>query len=194
MRASIWIAAGANVAGLWGAPPQTIAEALRRLQRAGVIVRAVSPLYASPPMGPPGQPPYANLVFEIATPLGPEPLLMLLKRLERESGRRSGIRWGPRPLDLDIIDYHGVKGRRQGLAVRGRASPLFLPHIGIADRIFVLQPLLDLAPLWVHPISRAPGHRLLKRLRMNGAKLARHDEQIVHDPATGLVAVHPQTA
>ena len=194
MRQALWIAAGANVPGRWGPPPDTIAEALRRLPTKGVCVREVSPLYGSPPMGPPDQPSYANLVFRAETALGPEPLLMVLKQMERDAGRREAKRWGPRPLDLDIIDYHGVRGQRTGLAVRGRTSPLFLPHIGIADRAFVLQPLLDLTPSWVHPVTHVPGRDLLRRLAGVGPGLARHPLQIVHDDATGHVAVVAQTA
>lgn len=108
------------------------------------------------------QAPYVNAVLIAHSALAPGRLLWLLKRLEREAGRRSGPRWGPRPLDIDIIDY---AGRVIGWPVRGGPRPrLVLPHPEAHRRAFVLAPLLELAPRWTHPALRVSGRRLLAGL------------------------------
>jgi 2-amino-4-hydroxy-6-hydroxymethyldihydropteridine diphosphokinase len=66
-------------------------------------------------------------------------LLKQLKQLEREFGRRSGKRWGPRVLDLDLVLWSGGRFRSRDLNV---------PHRRLAKRDFVLQPLAAIAPAW----------------------------------------------
>lgn len=101
-------------------------------------VAARSSLYRSPPMGPRDQPDYVNAVAAIDTALAAEALLDALQHIERAHGRvRAGPRWGPRPLDLDILLY----GER---VIRG--PRLTIPHPGLAERAFVLVPLAEIAP------------------------------------------------
>jgi 2-amino-4-hydroxy-6-hydroxymethyldihydropteridine diphosphokinase len=66
------------------------------------------------------------------------------------------MRWGPRTLDLDIIDYHGL------IKSSGK---LILPHPGIPERIFVLKPIAEIAGQWRHPASRLSAQNMLKRLK-----------------------------
>ncbi len=104
----------------------------------GVQELAFSSLYRSPPMGPQDQPDYVNAVMVIATTLTPEKLLACLQAIENSQGRvRKGLRWGARTLDLDILLY----GERQI-----RLPHLIVPHVGIAERAFVLYPLFEIAP------------------------------------------------
>lgn len=99
---------------------------------------AVSPLYRNPPMGPSGQPDYVNAVAAVETALEPRELLLALQDQEARAGRRrNGQRWGPRPLDLDILLYGD-----QVIA----EPDLDVPHPGIAERAFVLVPLAMIAP------------------------------------------------
>jgi len=99
---------------------------------------AVSPLYRNPPMGPAGQPDYVNAVAAVETALEPRELLLALQDQEARAGRRrNGQRWGPRPLDLDILLYGD-----QVIA----EPELDVPHPGIAERAFVLVPLAAIAP------------------------------------------------
>ena len=62
------------------------------------------------------------------------------------AGAGALLRWGPRTLDLDLLDYHGL--------VRRRPRRPVLPHPGIAERIFVLAPIAEIAPGWRHPVTR----------------------------------------
>src|SRR5262252_1299519 len=149
---TLFLALGANQAGAWGPPDQTLARAWQELACAGVRVLASSHLYDTLPLGPGWQSPYLNAVLLCAAHMGPAALLRLVKRLERRAGRRLSARWGPRSLDIDILDFGG---RRLGWSQR-RLERL------VPGR--VLLPLLEVDPHWQHPTLRAAGRTLLARL------------------------------
>lgn len=99
---------------------------------------ACSRFYRSVPMGPTDQPDYVNAVMAICTSLEPMALLKALQGIEAQHGRvRTGLRWGPRTLDLDVLLY----GDRR-IAV----DNLTVPHPGMGTREFVLYPLAEIAP------------------------------------------------
>jgi 2-amino-4-hydroxy-6-hydroxymethyldihydropteridine diphosphokinase len=155
--AQILIGLGSNSPGPWGTPAETITHALRSLEDAGATLASVSPFYETAAVGRPGQPAYVNAVATIDTALPPEALLRLLKTIERRAGRRGGSPWGPRSLDIDILDYKGLVRHWRGTHprfARAGARPLVLPHPWIERRPFVLRPLLDVAPDWRHPVTR----------------------------------------
>ncbi len=77
------------------------------MERGNIDVAAVSPLYVTAAVGSARQPPYVNAVALLDTSLSPDALLRVLKAIERRSGRRGGRPWGPRTLDIDILDYGG---------------------------------------------------------------------------------------
>ena len=135
-----WIGLGANLDN----PQDQVCTALARLAAVPVSrLIAASSLYASPPMGPPDQPDYINAVARLRTALAPHELLTALQDLEAAAGRvRTGQRWGPRSLDLDLLLW----GQRVVADDR-----LILPHPGIAERAFVLLPMAELAPDLVIP-------------------------------------------
>lgn len=96
-----------------------------------------SSLYSSPPMGPKDQPDYVNAVMSIQTELAATELLVVLQGIENDFGRdRAVVRWGARTLDLDILIYGDQKIDLPDLKV---------PHIGLAERAFVLYPLQEIA-------------------------------------------------
>jgi 2-amino-4-hydroxy-6-hydroxymethyldihydropteridine diphosphokinase len=159
----ILIALGANMAGPWGTPRQTLLRAARELDKDGLHLRALSRLIETAPFGRPNQPNFVNAVARIETHLPPMALLTRLHAIERAAGRRRAIKWGPRTLDLDLLDYHGLVHGRQRLQTAG--STLTLPHPGIADRIFVLSPLAEIAPTWQHPQLHVTATQLLRRIR-----------------------------
>ena len=111
-----------------------------------------SPLYKSPPLGPPGQPDYVNAVAALQTGLEPLTLLAELRAIELRHGRRrDGSRWGPRTLDIDVLLY----------GERVLDTPeLTLPHPGLHERAFVLYPLFDVAPA-----LEVPGRGSVRELR-----------------------------
>jgi 2-amino-4-hydroxy-6-hydroxymethyldihydropteridine diphosphokinase len=169
-RGKVLLGLGANRPGSWGEPAKTLRRALRELERGGVSVLAVSELYQTAAMGQPRQRPYLNAVALTSTSLPAPALLRLLKQIEARAGRRGGRPWGERTLDLDILDYKGLRlnwSRRRRGSPRARVRPLVLPHPELDQRAFVLRPLLDVAPNWRHPVlkvgARALWHRVPKR-------------------------------
>jgi len=158
---TLLLALGANQAGAWGAPGESLLRAQRELSHAGVRVLASSPIYDTLPLGPGRQPPYLNAVLLAEAHMAPAALLRLIKRLERRAGRRPRPRWGPRPLDIDILDFGG---RRLGSPRRLQPGRLVLPHPELHRRAFVLVPLLEVDPRWQHPTLATTGRALLARL------------------------------
>ena len=159
-RVRAYVGLGANV----GDPTGMLAAAVHALGALpGARLAGVSRLYATEPVGVPGQPEFRNAVVALDVPAGPDPatgasaLLIALKGLERAFGRQPRERWGPREVDLDLLIFgrHRVTIERP---VAGRSSgpskafmPLVVPHVEARHRLFVLAPLSDLAPGLVPP-------------------------------------------
>lgn len=162
-----YVGLGANV----GDPAGTLAAAVRALDAApDLMVRAVSRLYATRPVGVTDQPDFLNAVVALDAPAGADPaegaiaLLARLKTLERSFGRRLRGRWGPRELDLDLLIFgrSTIRVERPPEALSLGAGPgpapvaayLEVPHRDARERLFVLAPLADVAR-WLAP----PGWR-----------------------------------
>jgi 2-amino-4-hydroxy-6-hydroxymethyldihydropteridine diphosphokinase len=150
-RSSLYaIALGSNRWSRHGAPAATI-----RAAAAALGVERLSRIHLTPALGPAGRS-FANAAALLASPLAPPDLLAELKTLERRFGRRSGRRWGARVLDLDLILWSGGAWRGAALTV---------PHPSFRDRLFVLQPLAEIAPDWRDPVTRLTVRQLLARAR-----------------------------
>ena len=133
-----------------------IAEALRRLSiLPDIRIKQIAPIVETQPVGGPAQGPYLNTVVEIETALPAEGLLGFLQDTERQLGRQPGPRWGPRPIDLDILFYDD-RVIRTGL--------LEVPHPRLHERRFVLEPLLQLEPSLIHPVLKRSIKDLLAQL------------------------------
>lgn len=157
----IILALGSNVAGHWGSPRDILNRAIHQLDKAPLKVNAISHWYTSDPLGQVRQPPYLNLTLTLETDLSARQLRILTKRLESAAGRRPGVRWGPRPLDVDIVDF---RGRVVGWPPpRGARPVLVLPHPEAHRRGFVLRPIADFAPKWRHPALGLTVAQLLRR-------------------------------
>ena len=97
------------------------------------------------------------MAIRIETVLEPEDLLKLLKKIERDMGRRTTMRWGPRVIDLDILFYDELVLKTPVLEI---------PHPGITDRYFVLKPLAEIAPGLVHPVVKKTIRELLTSINL----------------------------
>lgn len=141
----IFVAVGSNLSAPdLGGPLEICTRALTRLDSTGITVTAVSRFYETAPVPVSDQPWFVNAVARVTTSLDAATLLERLHQVEQAFGRVRHRRNEARVLDLDLIDYNGVVS----------AGPPILPHPRMADRAFVLLPLYDLAPNWVHPSSR----------------------------------------
>jgi 2-amino-4-hydroxy-6-hydroxymethyldihydropteridine diphosphokinase len=163
-RVRAYIGLGANV----GDSRRTLVDAVAALRAVpGARVRGVSRLYRTKPVGVTDQPDFLNAVVALDVSAGASPasgateLLVQLKRLEREFGRRRRRRWGPRELDLDLLLFGrarlAIERPPEGAPLSADVDPgaaarlLVVPHPSMSERLFVLAPLADLAPRLVPP-------------------------------------------
>lgn len=132
-------------------------EGLR--QNPDIRVKAVSAYLTTKPYGGVEQADFLNAAAELETLLPPEEMLEELHRLEQAAGRERLIHWGPRTLDLDILFYDDL--------VQDDAA-LTIPHPDLQNRRFVLQPMTEIAPCFVHPVLGKTMRQLLDDLPEEG--------------------------
>jgi len=152
-KTSYALALGSNRRSRYGSPAATLRAALEALSELGEV-EAASRIRATAAVGPAGRS-FANAAAVLTTKLGPAELLAAVKQIERSFGRRPGRRWGARVLDLDILLWSG------GAWAEGA---LTIPHPGMRRRLFVLDPLAEIAPDWRDPLSHASIRHLRHRL------------------------------
>jgi len=154
-----------GLGGNLGDVQRAFAGARGELSAAGEVL-ARSAIWRSAAVGPP-QPDFLNAALLLATDLHPAALLERCRRIERAAGRdRAGeARWGPRPLDLDLLIA-------PGLVIE--APDLTLPHPRLVERRFALAPAAELAPEWLHPRAC----RTLAELAAAPAILAQRCERV----------------
>ena len=156
------IALGANLAPDVADNAAMLHRALARLSADLGPVRALSRFWRNPAYPPGAGPDFVNACAVLDSPLPPEAVLAALHRIEADMGRRRDLRWGPRVLDLDLLaqgarilpDAPTLAAWMDLPAAQQRdAVPqgLILPHPRLHQRAFVLVPLAEVAPDWVHP-------------------------------------------
>jgi 2-amino-4-hydroxy-6-hydroxymethyldihydropteridine diphosphokinase len=155
-----YIALGSNLNSEHGDHKETLGAAVNLLGRLGRVV-ARSSLYETEPVGYRDQPAFLNAVVALETKMEPLPLLRALLAVERELGRdrSQGVVNGPRTLDLDLL----LLGDRVAAG-----EELSLPHPALAQRRFVLAPLVEIAPQLRHPQSNQTMTELLAMLPDEG--------------------------
>ena len=153
-----WITVLIGLGSNLGDRAANIRKALTLLEASGHFhLEKRSLLYETEPFGPP-QPDFLNGAARGETDLPPEGLLRLFKKVEKETGREDGPRWGPRVVDLDLLFY--------GESVVETPS-LTVPHPRLAEREFVLVPLSEIAPSWRHPKLHKTVLELLEALYLH---------------------------
>ena len=155
----MFLGLGSNV----GRRPSRLRRALRLIaddSRITLVQRSF--LYKTTPVGYTAQRDFLNGTVEIRTSRSPEALLLRLQEIEGEMGKRVPFPGGPRTIDIDVLFYGKRVMRKKDLTV---------PHPRLHERKFVLIPLRDLAPRFVHPRLGKTTSRLLKELKS--------DEQVV---------------
>lgn len=152
----IFLALGSNL----GQREEMLARAQVELDTHRVKVNRASVIFETPALTPTGAPnawdlPYLNQVLEVQTDLPALNLLLCAQHIERKLGRKPAPRWSPRHIDIDILAY--------GNTVLD-SDTLTLPHPQMHMRRFVLQPLNNLEPNWVHPVLGSTARELLGHL------------------------------
>ncbi len=126
-----------------------------------IHLKSHSQWYQTAPIGPP-QPDYLNGCAILETQLVPDKLLQTLLNIEQQSGRVRRERWGPRTLDLDLLLYGDLILKTDTLQI---------PHPRMTQRGFVLVPLAEIAPNWVHPVTKKAIIQLLDGVDCSGVSL-----------------------
>ncbi|ABV91941.1 2-amino-4-hydroxy-6- hydroxymethyldihydropteridine pyrophosphokinase [Dinoroseobacter shibae DFL 12 = DSM 16493] len=169
------IALGANQPLGGRTPKVTLRQACEALADAPLEIVARSRFFATPAFPDPSQPEYVNGCVTVETGLGAKALLKVLHDVEDRLGRARGQRWGARTLDLDLLalgaqvlpdmeTYAQWRDLPRSAQVARTPNELILPHPRIADRPFVLVPLMDVAPLWRHPVTGKTASEMLRNL------------------------------
>jgi dihydropteroate synthase len=153
----VTIALGSNL----GDRAANLRAAVNLLEERGVHVTACSSIWETAPL-PADQPAFLNAVVTAETSHPPEELLAVLKRVEHQLGRRPERRWGPRPIDLDILFYGDE---------RVSTSELQIPHERILERNFVLAPLAEVMPGKL-PVLGVTASDALAKVGESGLRLA----------------------
>jgi 2-amino-4-hydroxy-6-hydroxymethyldihydropteridine diphosphokinase len=150
--AEVYVGLGTNL----GDKEFNLRRALEHLREGGCRIAAFSSIYRTEPVGYADQDWFLNAAARLETTLEPRDLLGLLRSIEKALGRIHRVRNGPRVIDLDILFYDD---RIQN------ESTLIIPHPRLHERMFVLAPLCDLAPEFVHPVLRKSVNDLKEALK-----------------------------
>lgn len=136
----VYIALGSNL----GDRQANLMSAILHLSTSGVSVKRCSSIWETEPVGITDQPWFFNAVAEVETEMPPLELLRLMKRIEQAMGREHAEVNGPRMIDIDLLFYGNECMQSEELE---------LPHPRLQERRFVLEPMMELAPDFQHPVS-----------------------------------------
>jgi 2-amino-4-hydroxy-6-hydroxymethyldihydropteridine diphosphokinase len=149
-QSNLFLGLGANLGDRIG----QLRSAIARL-RDFVEIDAISSVYLTEPVGVRSQPEFANLVLLGRTGEDVRAVLRRTQEIELEMGRTTGVRYGPRVIDIDILAFGDMVLSSEHLVV---------PHAWLHRRCFVLVPLVEIAPDWKHPVFSETAEAMLRKL------------------------------
>ncbi len=159
----ILIGLGSNLDSIYGTPDQCLQECRNLLAQAGVGIVKLSSIWKSAPVPVSDQPWYKNAVCAVETDLNPHDLLSALAGIEDKAGRTREENNAARTLDLDILSYNNEIINDEHLTV---------PHPQMHDRAFVLYPLREIVPNWIHPVLNKSVDEMITEMP-NGQEIER---------------------
>jgi 2-amino-4-hydroxy-6-hydroxymethyldihydropteridine diphosphokinase len=152
MQGNVYLGLGSNL----GERETYLDNAISCLEANNKInVLAKSAMVQTEPVGEVAQPMFLNMAVEIETSLSPNELLQVCLDIELTQGRERLEKWGARTIDIDILFYNDIVFKREGLQI---------PHPEAHRRVFVLQPLAEIAPLFEHPVLKQTITAILQRI------------------------------
>ena len=168
------IALGSNIAFGRFSKLGILKQALVTMSGLGINIIEVSRWWESRAFPAGSGPNYVNGVVDASSDLKPNNLLDCLKKIEGHFGRESSKRWSSRTLDLDLLACNGLILPTRDIVMNWMTLPmhlqlkmtpkeLILPHPRIQDRLFVLKPLREVSPNWVHPVLCKKANELIMR-------------------------------
>jgi len=149
--ADVFIALGSNI----GDREENIKTAIEKIKEKGIEIVKISDIIETEPYGYKEQPSFLNAVLWAKTSLTPRELLNILQDIEKEMGREKKFKWGPRNIDLDIIFYDDLVINEEGLKI---------PHPDAHNRVFVMGPMVQIAPDFIHPVLKTPVKEIFEGL------------------------------
>ena len=169
------ISYGANLEGPFGKPAETLKLVFEELRQRNLEIVKNSRLYSSLAFPDPRQPRYLNGCLELKVNCNAADLLVQMKRIEIKMGRREGSRWSSRICDLDLLSFanmvcpsnevfnywYKMPLKKQMIK---KPMELLLPHPRLQDRAFVLIPLIEVAPNWIHPVLNLSARQMCDSL------------------------------
>jgi 2-amino-4-hydroxy-6-hydroxymethyldihydropteridine diphosphokinase len=148
----VYIAFGSNIGDRYKA----VSDAFKLIEEKGMRILKKSEIYETEPYGFKDQPPFINGALLAETELSCREVLTSLLAIEKELGRVREFRWGPRIIDLDIIFFNDEIYDEADLKV---------PHPDMQNRGFVLKPLNEICPEYIHPIIKKSVAEMLQELK-----------------------------
>ncbi|MEL6452425.1 MAG: 2-amino-4-hydroxy-6-hydroxymethyldihydropteridine diphosphokinase [Pseudomonadota bacterium] len=165
IRANLLVAVGSNMSSDLGSPAESLKFAIKRVADAGAVIRAQSRFFRTPAVPAGSGPDFVNGALALEAAWSAPEAMSVLHGIEAAMGRRRTVRWGQRVVDLDLLAYdHVVRPDVATLRtwmdltldeqMSQAPGQLILPHPRMHQRAFVLTPLAEVAPDWVHPVLR----------------------------------------
>lgn len=151
-RHRVFLGLGSNI----GDSSKLLKEAIQKMEDPFLKVQKTSSLYQTKAWGLTCQPDFLNQVIEVQTTYEPLELLSHIQSIELELGRVRKVQWGPRTIDIDILFFDDITLYRENL---------ILPHPYVEEREFVLEPMNEIAPHFIHPVQKKSIRVLLRELK-----------------------------
>ena len=155
----IFLSLGSNLPSNFGNKFENLKLALSLISSCGILIYKKSSFYETPSYPNKNNPKFINIVISISTDLSPKDLMSVLIYIEKKLGRKRNKKNDPRTCDIDIIDYNG-----HTYNIKFENFNLLIPHKKLESRNFVLYPLQEVYPKWIHPKTKETISSLINKL------------------------------